>query len=50
LIDVEKISAMGAGESEIIINRGTKFIIEKVDLIEGEGKRVLMKYLLRVVD
>ena len=53
LLDVERVSLMGAKESEMILARGTKFKIEMVDIkpypSEGREVRFYVRYVLSVV-
>ncbi len=54
LIDVEKVSLMGAGESEMILARGLKYKIENVLIkpyqYEGRETRFYIKYILSIVE
>jgi hypothetical protein len=54
LIDVEKVSLMGAGESEMMLTRGLKYKIENVIIEpyqhEGLESRFYIKYLLSIVE
>lgn len=53
LIDVEKVSLMGAKESEMILAKGLKYKIENVSIepfpSEGREVRFYIKYILRIV-